>query len=209
MAPARIERSESGFGLGPRLSTILCRAHRRPTVVYGGCGRGRDRGVGRDTVVTRFTSTVAWASRASLRRRTRPAEPEARRLRQDVGGQDPGLAIELGPDGHPEARQVDAGRARSVAPSRRAGGGRRRPRAGGASSSPRSPGCARWSSRPRLSKYWVAMAGLEGELAALGQRPADGARVEVLDLVDVQGVGHARPTAASPGVPARRRSSGR
>ena len=58
-----------GFRAQAPLSTILRRVHRRPTVVYGGCGRGRDRGVGRDTVATRYAQmsldTGTWRRHAS------------------------------------------------------------------------------------------------------------------------------------------------
>jgi hypothetical protein len=58
-----------GFRAQAWLSTILCRVHRRPTVVYGGCGRGRDRGVGRDSVATRYAQvsrdTGTWRRHAS------------------------------------------------------------------------------------------------------------------------------------------------
>lgn len=79
--PRAYRAQRVGFGARARLSTILCRAHRRLTVVYGGYGRGRDRGLGRDSVATRFAQmscdTGTWRKmpKGVLHNRLSPACP--------------------------------------------------------------------------------------------------------------------------------------
>src|SRR3990172_1498712 len=108
-APARRERSESGFRAPlacARMAVVLIVTLPARSALAVAL-RSALRAALLSRPSTPFSSTVGPGVARVAETADQSCRTEARRLGQDVGGQDPRVAIELGADGHSEARQVD------------------------------------------------------------------------------------------------------